>query len=113
MEVIIQEHEPVVMTTDGGMKLNDLSEYGLILPHEHFIQNLNKFYIGDVFESFLYNPKTKSIEKIELHNISHIRNNPFHNMNNLTLNDEEEMCTEVKQAFGDMKVLFVIPIDCE
>lgn len=28
-------------------------------------------------------------------------------MNNLTLNDEEEMCTEIKQAFGDSKILFV------
>lgn len=113
MEVIIETQDPVLMTIEGGMKISDFDEYGLILPHEHFIQNLNKFYIGDVFESFRCNLKAKSIEKIELNNISYIRNNPYHNMNNLCLNNEEEMCTEIKQAFGDTKVLFVNQIQFE
>lgn len=52
MEVIIENYDPVVMTVDGGRKISEFDEYGFILPHEHFISNLNRFYLGDVFRRF-------------------------------------------------------------
>jgi len=37
-----------VMTVQGGKQPEDFKNYSYILPHEHLVQNLTRYFIGEV-----------------------------------------------------------------
>jgi len=85
------------MTVHGERHPEDFKNHSFILPHEHLIQNLSRYFVGEA----------NAIEQIELKNYSKIKESPYINLSNLALNDLEEICTELKLAFGSSKGLIV------
>jgi len=91
------------MTINGERQPQDFQNYDYILPHEHLVQNLTRYFTGS----------KNSIDQIELFNYAKVKEEPYSNMSNLALNDIEEISTELKLAFGEHKTLIIEPTNTE
>ena len=51
----MDQAKPVsIMTIDGERQPQDFQNYDYILPHEHLVQNLTRYFTGSVQYSFFF-----------------------------------------------------------
>jgi len=53
-----------IMTINGERQPQDFQNFDYILPHEHLVQNLTRYFTGSVQYSFFAHQKLFQIEKL-------------------------------------------------